>query len=707
MKRVLIRSLSMMLTLVLMLGFVSGAGMPVFANEEKPASGNEEVRTVPGSEGPVLIPEDEKPEELPGSEEPELVREEEETEEFPESEEPEEVPEEEKPEAEPAPKASISISRLDMYIDEPVLGGTPDTTLTVVPVPAGTMTQTEYTVGWLESTDGTSYNAHPMSTPTFENGKYYILDWPRDPYLGHSETEGYAITVNTVQTLNGNSISWTAEYLYWFDPFPADVYNVYLTIDFPKVGVRPDTTFSVTADPDDALTVHELGATWYESATGNASDVVPMTTSKFRPGIYYFVDWPRDPYISEIFAPGYSLASGATIQLYEVILDQSAPFAYRYDRMSNPITKMAFAIDEPLLGAVPDTTLEIAPTPSEGLLQNIFNVEWLESTDGSDYSSFVPMTTETFEAGKYYILCWPQNPGIMDVLAPGYFPAENTKLNCNGKSFSQYDWYIRIFDPLEEGTLKVNASMDSKGITLKWNSVSGAAKYRITDLKKNKALGTVTDLAYLDKRSLKMGTTYKYRVTALKSNGKEIKSVDISVKYNPFMDVSTKDASFQYIAWAYNNSVVKGTSATTFSPENSTTRMNFVMILWKMHGSPTVKGKNPFSDVSGTKSVNAVKWAVKKEIVKGTSATTFSPDDPLSRMNIIMILWKMAGSPNVSGSIPFTDVSGTKAVKAVKWAYKKGIIAGDDETHFDPDGECSRALLVEVLCKYNELYPIL
>ena len=135
--------------------------------------------------------------------------------------------------------------------------------------------------------------------------------------------------------------------------------------------------------------------------------------------------------------------------------------------------------------------------------------------------------------------------------------------------------------------------------------------------------------------------------------------------------------------------------------------MNFVMILWKMHGKPSVSGSNPFTDVSGSTSVSAVKWAVKKKLVTGTSATTFSPDDNLSRINIIMILYKLAGSPKASADSPYEDISGSKTAKAVNWAVKKGIIEPLDPTHFGPSDNCSRALLVEILCKYNKLYKIL
>jgi hypothetical protein len=135
--------------------------------------------------------------------------------------------------------------------------------------------------------------------------------------------------------------------------------------------------------------------------------------------------------------------------------------------------------------------------------------------------------------------------------------------------------------------------------------------------------------------------------------------------------------------------------------------MNFVMILWKMHGKPSVSGTNPFSDVSGNTSVKAVTWAVKKKLVTGTSATTFSPDNNLSRINIIMILYKLAGSPKASAESQYEDISGSKTSKAVNWAVSKKIISPVDATHFAPNDNCSRALLVEILCKYNEIYKIL
>ena len=207
--------------------------------------------------------------------------------------------------------------------------------------------------------------------------------------------------------------------------------------------------------------------------------------------------------------------------------------------------------------------------------------------------------------------------------------------------------------------------------------------------------------------TVKMGVRYAYRYRSYINDAWMPSSSNNVITFNPFYDVSLNEERAQYIAWAYNNSVVKGDGAGHFNPDDPCTRMNFVMILWKMHGKPTVSGSNPFSDVSGTTSVNAVKWAVKKKLVTGTSATTFSPDSNLSRINIIMILYKLAGSPKASAESRYEDISGSKTSKAVNWAVGKGLISPVDETHFAPDDNCSRALLVEILCKYNEIYKIL
>ena len=164
-----------------------------------------------------------------------------------------------------------------------------------------------------------------------------------------------------------------------------------------------------------------------------------------------------------------------------------------------------------------------------------------------------------------------------------------------------------------------------------------------------------------------------------------------------FTDI-TGEKTQTYVSWAYQNGIVKGTGENIFSPDERCTRSQFVMMLWKMNGSPEVSGKNPFKDVTGKKTVKAILWALNEGII--VSGKTFDPEGEISRAQIVMMLWKMSGSPSDIGANPFTDITGSKTARAVSWAYNKGIVKGISRTAFDPDSPCTRVQLVVMLCKY-------
>ena len=143
-----------------------------------------------------------------------------------------------------------------------------------------------------------------------------------------------------------------------------------------------------------------------------------------------------------------------------------------------------------------------------------------------------------------------------------------------------------------------------------------------------------------------------------------------------------------------------GTSATTFSPDASCTRAQMVTFLWRAAGSPKVEnGKNPFADVKADAYYyDAVLWAVEKGVTSGTSATTFSPDATVTRGQTVTFLYRNAGSPEVSGTMPFTDVEADAYyAKAVQWAVQQKITTGTSETTFSPMSDCSRGQIVTFL----------
>ena len=169
---------------------------------------------------------------------------------------------------------------------------------------------------------------------------------------------------------------------------------------------------------------------------------------------------------------------------------------------------------------------------------------------------------------------------------------------------------------------------------------------------------------------------------------------------NPFVDVKEGAYYYDAILWAVEQKITSGTSATTFSPDASCTRAQMVTFLWRAAGSPKVEnGKNPFTDVKADAYYyDAVLWAVEKGVTSGTSATTFSPDATVTRGQTVTFLYRNAGSPEVSGTMPFTDVEADAYyAKAVQWAVQQKITTGTSETTFSPMSDCTRGQIVTFL----------
>ena len=169
---------------------------------------------------------------------------------------------------------------------------------------------------------------------------------------------------------------------------------------------------------------------------------------------------------------------------------------------------------------------------------------------------------------------------------------------------------------------------------------------------------------------------------------------------NPFVDVKEGAYYYDAVLWAVEQKITSGTSATTFSPDASCTRAQMVTFLWRAAGSPKVEnGKNPFTDVKADAYYyDAVLWAVEKGVTSGTSATTFSPDATVTRGQTVTFLYRNAGSPEVSGTMPFTDVEADAYyAKAVQWAVRQKITTGTSETTFSPMSDCTRGQIVTFL----------
>ncbi len=109
-----------------------------------------------------------------------------------------------------------------------------------------------------------------------------------------------------------------------------------------------------------------------------------------------------------------------------------------------------------------------------------------------------------------------------------------------------------------------------------------------------------------------------------------------------FVDVPAGSYYEDAVDWAVRNDITTGTDRTHFSPDGICTRAQAVTFLWRAAGSPRPASRiMPFLDVpAGSYYYNAVLWAVENGITKGTSDTTFSPDEACTRAQIVTFLWR-------------------------------------------------------------------
>ena len=117
--------------------------------------------------------------------------------------------------------------------------------------------------------------------------------------------------------------------------------------------------------------------------------------------------------------------------------------------------------------------------------------------------------------------------------------------------------------------------------------------------------------------------------------------VSIGTAHPRFTDVPDSFWASKEIAWAVDKGVVNGTSATTFSPNAPCTRGQIVTFLQRSLNETAKETNNPFTDVAPNAFyANAVLWAVANDVTKGTSATTFSPNANCTRGQIVTFLYR-------------------------------------------------------------------
>ena len=300
-------------------------------------------------------------------------------------------------------------------------------------------------------------------------------------------------------------------------------------------------------------------------------------------------------------------------------------------------------------------------------------------------------------SGSYSFDGWyTKKNGGTEITTDTEFPADTTVYAhwtyTGGGGSSGYSYYTIKATAGTGGSISPSGNVSVREGRDQTFTITPDKGYAVANVKiDGKSIGAVKSYTFENVRR-----THTIEVIFMKANGNPQTGV--------FVDVATGSYYEDAVDWAVENGITQGTDDTHFSPDGICTRAQAVTFLWRAAGSPEPETRAmPFTDVPvGSYYYDAVLWAVENGITKGTSDTTFSPNMTCTRAQIVAFLWRSEKSPAAGTANPFADVKSTAYyADAVLWAVKENITKGTTNTTFSPNADCTRAQIVTFLwrCK--------
>ena len=174
----------------------------------------------------------------------------------------------------------------------------------------------------------------------------------------------------------------------------------------------------------------------------------------------------------------------------------------------------------------------------------------------------------------------------------------------------------------------------------------------------------------------------------------------------PFRDVTPADWSYSSVKYCFENGIISGRTATSFDPSCYTTRGEVVTMLYRAAGRPEVEGYCSFTDLTMDYYRTPILWAQQTGITAGRTETTFDPDSWITREEFVTLLYRFAGKPEVSGSFSgYTDAGDISAYaqNAMLWAYQNGIMMGTSDTTLSPQNYATREQIAAFIARFMKL----
>ena len=306
----------------------------------------------------------------------------------------------------------------------------------------------------------------------------------------------------------------------------------------------------------------------------------------------------------------------------------------------------------------------------------------------------------------------PADPSFADLIFCGWYTTkdyrEGTELSISGltENVTAYAKYVyntgTVSVSPSELILPINstaaaAASATDGTAISWSSL----KPSVATVDEN---GNVTAVAY--------GTA---KIVAKSTNG-DMAYVTVKTLFTDVTGSSDKTAEdYQYyykpVYWAADNSVTLGMGDGSFGVGQDCTRMQVMMFLWRIAGKPEPDkdASEYFSDADDpivTGNFNkAIAWAYENGIAKGYSDGSFGITRSISRVEVMIMLYRLAGKPSIgSTQMKFSDCTGyaktSDTYKAIIWGTENKITAGYSDGTFRPSDSCLREQIVTFLYRY-------
>lgn len=179
-------------------------------------------------------------------------------------------------------------------------------------------------------------------------------------------------------------------------------------------------------------------------------------------------------------------------------------------------------------------------------------------------------------------------------------------------------------------------------------------------------------------------------------------------KVADFDDVPADAWFAEAVQYVYEHDLMTGVSENLFAPNAQMNRAMVAQILFNMEQPTDTEAPAAFRDVAADQwYAKAVNWAVWQGYMSGYDASSFGPNDALTREQLVTVLWRYSGSPVMDNSSmlnTFSDAALTSdyAQQAMIWAYAQGVISGNADGTLNPQGTATRAEIAQMLMNYCE-----